>query len=435
MKSESLFYDYYKSTCSQLTKQTSYRNKLVIILFSIIVVISLPELLNEIIILYTHTESYDLKFPNRIDTIYVDMLLYIAFLMTYMHYGSVNIQCRRLSEHLADIENELSAKGGYILDRESGQKDDSYNKYMTIYNTLFYWLIPIISSIYFLYRTLSFYYMELPMRVEGKYVLLFITSIIVIVAFINIFIHARHRTITENTNIGKLTQLNVLGNIGYSSERLIRYANRSLLTMEIDEVAHNLLASCSQNKQVIASVSYNNGDGKTFIAFNLALSLCYKSKKVLLWNLNLRHGDSGLWREILGREYRYGCRILLDKNINIEQSIIPFRDYPNLAFLPVGPIPPNPIELLCSENLQFIIESLKKQYDYIVIDTSSMVVPDTKYISSIIDTTIFVCRAGRTPYTVIDKIRKDAFPNPAIILNGIKEKTEKCSNPHYGYSR
>ncbi len=77
MKSENLYYDYYKSTCAQLSRLTSYRNKLVIALFFIIMLVSLPELLNEIIVLYTHVEPQSMDSSNRVDTVYIDLLLTI----------------------------------------------------------------------------------------------------------------------------------------------------------------------------------------------------------------------------------------------------------------------------------------------------------------------------------------------------------------------
>lgn len=430
MKSENLYYDYYKSTCAQLSRLTSYRNKLVIALFFIIVLVSLPELLNEIIVLYTHVEPQDMDSSNKVDTVYIDLLLYIAFLMAYMHYGSVNIQCRRLADHLTEVEGELSATGRYVLDRESGQKDDSYNRYMRINNLIFNWFTPIFSAVYFLYRTLSHSYLNYSFGIESRYLLFAIALAIAAISFMNVFIYRRRKVITGTTDLARLTQRPVLGTLSYMPVvgriRIQEYdgsfLHRNLLENQFNEIIHNLLSRKRSTDRIFAIVSYNRGDGKSFIAYCLAASLSFKGKKVLLWNLNLRRGDPRFW-DMNARRLE-GCRLLLcDAETKVEDYIGSSTAYPNMDILPVGCIPPYPVKMLCSPNLKVVAETLKKRYDYIVIDTASMVVADTNYLSSIIDMSVFVCRAGYTPYTVIDKIRNSSFPNPAIILNGVVSKT------------
>lgn len=432
MKSEDLYYDYYKNTCAQLSRLTSYRNKFIIALFFIIVLVSLPELLNEIIVLYTHVEPQNMDSSNKVDTVYIDLLLYIAFLMAYMHYGSVNIQCRRLADHLAEVEGELSATGHYVLDRESGQKDDSYNRYIRINNLMFNWFTPIFSAVYFLYRTLSHSYLNYSFDIESHYLLFAITLAIAAISFMNIFIYCRRKVITETTNLNRLTQRPVLGILSYmpviGKIRIQEYDGSflhwNLLENQLNEIVQNLLSRQRNTDRIFAIVSYKRGEGKSFIAYCLAASLSFKNKKVLLWNLNLRRGDPRFWN--MNTQRLEGCRLLLcNAETKVEDYIEHSMDYPNMDILPVGCIPPDPVRMLCSPNLKVVAETLKKRYDYIVIDTESMMVADTNYLSSIIDMAVFVCRAGYTPYTVIEKIRNSSFPNPAIILNGVVSKMNK----------
>lgn len=189
-----------------------------------------------------------------------------------MHCGSVNIQCRRLADHLTEVESELSATGRYVLDRESGQKDDSYNRYMRINNLIFNWFTPIFSAVYFLYRTLSHSYLNYSFGIESRYLLFAIALAITAISFMNVFFYRRRKFITGTVELAKLTQKPVLGILPYTSiigrlriqEYGGLYHSRSLLENQLNEIVYNLL---SRKNQVIAIASYNQGDGKSFTAY------------------------------------------------------------------------------------------------------------------------------------------------------------------------
>ena len=97
-----------------------------------------------------------------------------------------------------------------------------------------------------------------------------------------------------------------------------------------------------------------------------------------------------------------------------------------------GTIPPNPTELLASDRFMKLIEKLKKNYDYVVLDTAPcLLVADTLEISNIADLTIYVTRAGYSEIKLVDAIlefkRNNQLNNINLIINGIGKSSA------YGY--
>ena len=185
-----------------------------------------------------------------------------------------------------------------------------------------------------------------------------------------------------------------------------------------------------QPTQVIAVTSFNPGSGKSFLTMNLGVSLSINKKKVLVIDGDFRHASTsayvhspkvGLSDYLSGRADRLTDLIVTDEQ------------HGSLHVLPVGTIPPNPTELLFGERLRQAIQTLKAQYDYILIDCPPIeLVADTQIITEWADRTIFVVRAGlleRSMLPQLDTIYQEKkFKNMAMILNGTQS-----SSGHYGY--
>lgn len=104
-----------------------------------------------------------------------------------------------------------------------------------------------------------------------------------------------------------------------------------------------------------------------------------------------------------------------------------------------GPVPPNPTELLARENLSQIIEMLKAEYDYIILDTAPVgLVTDTLQIGKLTDVTVIVCRADYTPKAAFGLFNglaaEKKLPNMCIVLNGV-DLSKKKYGYYYGYGK
>ena len=114
-----------------------------------------------------------------------------------------------------------------------------------------------------------------------------------------------------------------------------------------------------------AITSPNSGDGKTFVAANLAISLAQMGNKTLLIDANLR---SPRLHSVFEVENKLGLSWIL-ANRRVEQAIKPVVDVANMYLLTAGTQPPNPVELLETETFSLFVREVSKKFTYVVIDT------------------------------------------------------------------
>lgn len=176
-----------------------------------------------------------------------------------------------------------------------------------------------------------------------------------------------------------------------------------------------------------------NGEGKTFIALNLAMSVALTGKKVVVIGLDIRKPQLANYLHLKNKGHL--TEFLADDSIDLNDIIVPSGISDNLDVIPAGPIPPNPSELLLSERLGNLFEQLKKQYDYIVIDSAPIgLVSDTFVLNKFVDATLYVSRAKYTPRDCVDFIndlyRNKRLNNMSCVLNGAETKV---SSYGYGY--
>jgi tyrosine-protein kinase Etk/Wzc len=118
----------------------------------------------------------------------------------------------------------------------------------------------------------------------------------------------------------------------------------------------------------------------------------------------------------------------------VEDFIIKIEGYENFHVLPAGVIPPNPAELLMSKKVDTLFETLKAQYDYIVVDTAPVsLVTDTLLIAKHADTFIYVARANfleKRMLNIANSLYKEQkLPNMCLLLND----TNSTKGYGYGY--
>lgn len=185
-----------------------------------------------------------------------------------------------------------------------------------------------------------------------------------------------------------------------------------------------------QHSNVIVVTSFNPGSGKSFLAINIAVSLAIKQKKVLVIDGDMRHGSTSAY---VGSPQTGLSNYLSGHVNNLKDIIVTDARHANLQFLPVGTIPPNPTELLFSDRLKQLIDTVRSQYDYIFIDCPPIeMVADTQIIEQLADRTLFVVRTGLLERSMLPELQRiydeKKYKNMALILNGTVG-----SGGHYGY--
>ena len=175
------------------------------------------------------------------------------------------------------------------------------------------------------------------------------------------------------------------------------------------------------------------GEGKTFAATNLAISLANLNKKVLLLGADLRNPQLQRYDRNL-RRLEGISEYLSGQNSNLHELIIQSKIHSKLDIFPTGSIPPNPAELWRSTNANLMFTDLRKTYDYIIIDSApTLLVADTMILQDYSDLTLFSVRAGYTHKEmlnfILDAHKDDRIKNVGLFLNDVK-----LSNSYgYGY--
>ena len=197
----------------------------------------------------------------------------------------------------------------------------------------------------------------------------------------------------------------------------------------------NLQFMMKPEDKVIMFTSSTSGEGKTFNAANLAISFALLGKKVVLVGLDIRKPRLADLFEI--DNHHTGITKLLVKDDptwnDVQKEILSSEINKNLDLLMAGPIPPNPGEIVTRPSLEKVLNLLKENYDYILVDTAPVgLVTDTLQIGKLVDATVFMCRADYTPKAAFNAINmfkaEKKLKNMAIVINGIDMSKKK-----YGY--
>ena len=185
------------------------------------------------------------------------------------------------------------------------------------------------------------------------------------------------------------------------------------------------------DKKVVSVTSANAAEGKSTTTANLAISFAQMECKVLLIDADLRKPTQ---HKLFGVNNKVGFSTALGKMNKAENSIVK-GVRKNLDLMPAGPIPPNPSELLASQQFENIISELVDQYDFIMIDTPPVnVVSDVLVMSNVITGVLFVSSHGETTYDGIEnalqKLEMADINVLGFILNNI---TAARTGKYYSY--
>ena len=284
---------------------------------------------------------------------------------------------------------------------------------------------------------------------NSTYIMLIALAIgLIIPATIILLIQLFRYKIEGHDDVARLTKLPIIADIAIASNSakskagIVVHENQNNQMEEIFRALRtNLQFMLHEGEKVVLFTSSTSGEGKTFTASNLSVSLGLLGKKVILVGLDIRRPR--LAEQFGIKDHKHGITNLLVKDNpnaeDVEAQILPSGVNKNLDLLMAGPVPPNPAELIARSSLETIIAILKDKYDYIMIDTAPVgLVTDTLQIGRVANATIYMCRADYTPKASFGMINalamEEKLPNMAMVLNGVDMSKKKYSY-YYGYGK
>ncbi|MCM1032373.1 MAG: polysaccharide biosynthesis tyrosine autokinase [Odoribacter sp.] len=246
----------------------------------------------------------------------------------------------------------------------------------------------------------------------------------------------------DQEELQRLTNVPILGEISTDLSKdgndIVVGANVSTAIAELFRLLRNNIGFTKNgaNKKVILVTSSISGEGKTFVATNLALTYALTGKKVVVVGMDIR-------RPVLAHKFglnnQQGVTTFLSGQTSDIKSLLHHSDLSeNLYILPAGPIPPNPNELLLSDNMTRLMDQLRADFDYVILDTAPIgVISDSFLIIPHSDIQLYVTRASYSTKSCLkvlhQAIRDNRLSDPYIVLNGVNMNAGSYSYRKYGH--
>ncbi len=235
-----------------------------------------------------------------------------------------------------------------------------------------------------------------------------------------------------------LTKIPVLGEVctSRSGETLVVKPGGSSSISELFRLIRTNLNFVinDKNDKVVLMTSTKSGEGKSFVSINLASSLALLGKKVVLVGMDIRAPKLSDYLDI---HSRYGLtEYLSHSELTLNEIIVRDPLVEGMDIILAGPVPPNPSELLLTDRVDQMFDELRKEYDYVIIDSAPVgMVSDSFALARVSDATIYVCRAN---YTNLRDVRffnsiyeDERLKKMALVVNG----TNARSGYGYGYGQ
>ncbi len=258
--------------------------------------------------------------------------------------------------------------------------------------------------------------------------------VIYILDLINTSIRSRH-------DVEKLTDIPVITELGHdnSDTIIIDYKANASSNSELFRLLRTKLQFTLDHptEKVILVTSTMSGEGKTFVSLNLSIMLSLADKKVILLGLDLRNPQ--LAKNFKIKDKNGLTAYLSGQEADYKPMIHKPERFPTLHVIPAGVVPPNPTELIMKERFDLLIDELKKQYDYIIIDSAPVgAVSDTFLIDRVSNLTLYICRAGFTDKRNIEFINRinteKTLKRLFLVVNDVDLESNRYSyHSKYGY--
>ncbi len=249
-----------------------------------------------------------------------------------------------------------------------------------------------------------------------------------------------NRKVMFRQDIENLTGIPIIGEI--TSERskdpvVIQEDKKTFIAEQFRRLRNSLgyIGINSKRKRILVT-SAISGEGKSFIATNLAISLALTGKRVVLVDFDLNNPSINNKLNIQAApgitEY------LVNEKTNLEDLVMETEIHPGLFLLPTGKLPHNPSELIMNGRAETMLNELDAMFDYVVIDTAPVgPVTDAYILSPFVDATLYVVRHGYTPKLFLERLDEEnrihQLNNAAIVFNGVEPRGFGSKNYGYGY--
>lgn len=231
--------------------------------------------------------------------------------------------------------------------------------------------------------------------------------------------------------------------LGKNEEELVQKSDRSMLAESFRILRTNLQYQFLNKTDIEAATkifvtSTVKGEGKTFVAFNLALTLALTGKKVVLIGADIRNPQLHRYLDEEKDNRKGLTEFIIDTSVTTGELLQSSKYNENLSIIHSGVIPPNPAELLMQSRVQTFFDDLENKFDYIIVDTApAMLVTDTILLNKYADAMVYVARADYTDKKLLDFL-KDSIASKrltkiALVLNNVSQNNFGYGNK-YGYT-
>lgn len=241
-------------------------------------------------------------------------------------------------------------------------------------------------------------------------------------------------------NIGFLGEIPKLDR---NEEDFIKENDRSILAESFRILRTNLQFKLNKKTDDVSAskilvTSTIQGEGKTFVAFNLAQTLANSGKRVLLLGADIRNPQLHRYLPKGAKEMKGVTEYLINESMTVKDIVHRKGLSKNLDLILSGAIPPNPAELWLRPRANKLFKELEELYDFIVIDSApTILVTDTFLIADQADATLYVVRADHSDIGLLDFIKDNVknrkLNNLSVVLNNVKSTNLGYGNK-YGYS-
>ena len=187
-----------------------------------------------------------------------------------------------------------------------------------------------------------------------------------------------------------------------------------------------LLSSAGQPPKTILVTSSQPSEGKTTTAINTAFMLAQTGAEVLIIDCDLRRPRLHAQFEVSNAK---GLTTLLSGERDIESSLQPYQKGANLKVLTSGPVPPNPAELLGSEEMRKLLAKLSERFAHIIIDSPPAIsFTDASILSTMVDGVVLVVHGSRSSRAVVRRAKQQLLDVGAnifgIVLNNVRLESQ-----------
>lgn len=377
-------------------------------------------------------------FDNQMQAIKDVLLVNIASAKVSLQYD-----LNRVTAKMKQAQNELQVlpenqQELFKIQRKYNLSDNIYSTFLAKRNEAEVVKAANVSDIKFIDTAKDIGESPIGPKTGVNYILAFFSGLLMPFLYV-LIVFLLNNTIQYREDLEKITQIPIIGVVGKKQTD----SNLSVFERPKSALAEAFRALRSSlqflyKKQNLAGAktlmitSSVSGEGKTFCSINIATVLALSEKKTIIVGLDLRKPklftDFNCTNQIGVVNYLIGTNTL--------EEVIQSTFIPHLDLIPAGPLPPNPGELLISDQLTELIDRLKERYDYIILDTPPIgLVSDAMELSNFADVVLYIVRQNYTTKGMVGQLnirqKRGELKNVSIILNAFENNAQY--KYEYGY--